>query len=457
MTYSVGSGSGDDFTAKLVKAIQALIDANSISTTYSADGDSSNEATISGLDAGYYYVTTTVGTVVSTGTTPTTGTTTTIQDKNNDPTVTKYVYDGEETDTAPSVTSTTGWDTDAEESVTGNSDAEIGETVWYKSVVTNVYGQSSLKLIDTLSTGLTLNINTGDIVVTLYYGTGATTPQVLTADDDYTITTTAQSFTIDFAKLLDSSTNSSKVDSTCYIVVTYSAVLNENATVYNSTDKGSNTNTTYVAYGQSSESARDITKTYTYAANIFKYQGTVDENNALSNASFIILDSDKTHYAKFTLESGVYVFAGWENYTNDASATENGSGYYYTLTTDGTGLLQLAGLDGETSYYIHETAAPTGYNLMTSDLLFFIAGSEPATIGQTQGTVYGSTTETTSSITDSVTISGTTYTAITIKNETGTGLPATGGIGVTIFYVVGGILILAAAGVIVINRKKIKK
>ena len=42
---------------------------------------------------------------------------------------------------------------------------------------------------------------------------------------------------------------------------------------------------------------------------------------------------------------------------------------------------------------------------------------------------------------------------ITIKNHTGTELPSTGGIGTTIFYVVGGLLVIGAAVILIARRK----
>ncbi len=48
------------------------------------------------------------------------------------------------------------------------------------------------------------------------------------------------------------------------------------------------------------------------------------------------------------------------------------------------------------------------------------------------------------------------YIATTIVNFKGSVLPSTGGIGTTIFYVIGGIL-MVGAGVILISRKRMDK
>jgi LPXTG-motif cell wall-anchored protein len=42
---------------------------------------------------------------------------------------------------------------------------------------------------------------------------------------------------------------------------------------------------------------------------------------------------------------------------------------------------------------------------------------------------------------------------VTVVNKAGTELPSTGGIGTTIFYVVGGLLVIGAAVILIARRK----
>ena len=101
------------------------------------------------------------------------------------------------------------------------------------------------------------------------------------------------------------------------------------------------------------------------------------------------------------------------------------------MTTDTNGKIQIDGLDADT-YYLREVKAPNGYNKLSSDIL---------------ATVIGATTNA-----DGSTSSYTTVVA-KINNQSGTELPSTGGMGTTVFYVVGGILVVGAV-VLLVARKR---
>ena len=45
---------------------------------------------------------------------------------------------------------------------------------------------------------------------------------------------------------------------------------------------------------------------------------------------------------------------------------------------------------------------------------------------------------------------------VRVKNNKGTELPSTGGIGTTLFYVIGGLLVVAA-GIILVTKKRVSK
>ena len=99
------------------------------------------------------------------------------------------------------------------------------------------------------------------------------------------------------------------------------------------------------------------------------------------------------------------------------------------MTTDENGEAKFEGLEDGT-YELIEVVAPAGYNLLTAPVEATVSGSD----------------------TDTTTLS----VSKTIENNSGTVLPSTGGIGTTIFYVVGSILVVAA-GVLLITKKRMSR
>lgn len=109
------------------------------------------------------------------------------------------------------------------------------------------------------------------------------------------------------------------------------------------------------------------------------------------------------------------------------------------------GILRVEGLSaGE--YTITEVKAPAGYNLLKTPIVIRIGWSAPA----------ASSTDcswTVSGVEGAEVIGG--LVKVTIENNAGTELPSTGGIGTTIFYVLGGALVLAAV-VLLVTRKRMR-
>jgi len=113
-------------------------------------------------------------------------------------------------------------------------------------------------------------------------------------------------------------------------------------------------------------------------------------------------------------------------------------------SVDDEGNLTFSGLaDG--TYTISETVVPTGYN-KAADITF--------TISHTTSGEIGAQTVTFASDNEDVSLDGTnSFFETTIENNKGQELPSTGGIGTTIFYVVGAILVIGA-GVVMITRRR---
>ena len=112
--------------------------------------------------------------------------------------------------------------------------------------------------------------------------------------------------------------------------------------------------------------------------------------------------------------------------------------------TPASGNINLIGLDAGT-YYLEETKAPTGYNKLTDPITVVIdRGTLPTVVGSTVScTVKYNGTEATDNKT------------VRVFNNAGTTLPSTGGIGTTLFYVIGGGLMVAAA-ILLITKKRME-
>ena len=125
---------------------------------------------------------------------------------------------------------------------------------------------------------------------------------------------------------------------------------------------------------------------------------------------------------------------GWENVPaagEDGTIPWNAS---TILTTNTQGKIEIDGLDADT-YYLREIEAPAGYNGLGQDVEVKITGATKAE--------------------DSATLTYTTV-AAEINNQSGTELPSTGGMGTTVFYILGSVLVLGAA-VVLVTRKRMKE
>ena len=108
----------------------------------------------------------------------------------------------------------------------------------------------------------------------------------------------------------------------------------------------------------------------------------------------------------------------------------------------GTPVIQ--GLD-DIDYYLYETKAPAGHNLLSEPVHFKISADY-----NEDGSNYNSVTVTVGEDAASNTLS------TNVVNRSGVTLPETGGVGTTIFYVLGGLLVVGA-GVVLITRKRMGK
>lgn len=372
---------------------------------------------------------------------------------------------------------------DTDDATTGNvkyNNAAVGDQVPYKltSKVPDMTGYKKYYFVvnDTLSKGLTFNND-----VTIKVGNAT-----IVKDTDYTVTPPTEntdgttSVEIVFKNFIQYATNPG-----ADITITYSATVNENAVI----GVEGNPNKVKLIYSNNpniDESGKpedkpgdksptgetpDVeTRTYVTDLELIK----VDQDGVrLTGAEFQITGRKlntvlvrKDVYTKD--EQGTYWKLKDGSYTTDDPSSEgmDGSKYEsttikysksvetkpikkaenvnYTATVGTDGVLRFEGLSAGT-YKITEIKAPAGYNLLTTPIevtIGFIAPTAPST--DCTWTYTGDA------------VNETNTNQITVVNRAGTELPSTGGIGTTIFYVIGGVLV-AAAGVLLIVKKRMSK
>ena len=299
----------------------------------------------------------------------------------------------------------------AEEDSTGEygptNDAEIGRIVNFKSTITAQPGAKNYVFEDTMSAGLTYNND-----AKVYTDEGEL------AAANYTVNPTpgdGKTFTITFKQsYLDTITAETK------LYVKYSATLNENAAV----GLPGNSNKSTLKYGDSANTKStpaSETITYTWDLDVLKY-GNNDKTNVLENAQFVLLNKDKDKVA-------VVVDGKLTGWTDVPAVGENWPANT-VLTTNDKGKIKISGLDSNT-YYLREIKAPAGYNTLKEDVQVVITG---ATKGEGSKLTY-------------------TTVLAEIENLSGTVLPSTGGMGTTIFYVLGSALVLGAV-VLLVTKKR---
>lgn len=224
------------------------------------------------------------------------------------------------------------------------------------------------------------------------------------------------------------------------VTITYTAVVTDNAAI----DGAGNTNkvtVTWTTMGSDQpdpDNKIDTEKTiYTYAIALKKVS---DKGVNLPDAVF-----EFPFYVKSTPDAdGAYIYAG----TTEAEGLTN------QITTPDSGVIVVKGVKTGT-YEIKEVTAPAGYNKLTAPVTV-----EAVKTGKTntQTTVY--LDKDGNKVDESVTATKVTFnidtiaaTAVVVVNKAGTELPSTGGMGTTVFYVLGAVLVMGAV-VLLVTKKR---
>lgn len=400
----------DAAAAEFAKKAKEYAEANTASLPKKETEATSATVTFENLALGYYLVDSSYGTLCSLDTTDTE---VTMKEKNAAPTCTKEVKEG---DTFGFV-----------------NDAELGQKVSFRSTITLPKGSENVVYHDTM-TGMTL-INTATDTVKVYTDAEMTTALDNTGNAKYevkikgtdTLTDTC-TFEVSFKQTyLDSLTE------TTTLYIGYSATVNADATV----GGNGNANTGHLSYGGDPADLKttpaSATKTYTWSFDIHKYTKTGETTEKrLAGAKFVLLKKSSDTATKpdkvAVISNGK--FSAWENIPNAVDGTITW-GDDVVVTTNDTSDITISGLDAGT-YYLREIEAPKGYNKLEADV--------EVTITPTKSQDGKSLTL------DAVTAD--------VENKSGSKLPSTGGMGTTIFYVAGSVLLIGALLLLILKKRK---
>lgn len=290
--------------------------------------------------------------------------------------------------------------------------ALVGEKVPYvlQSKVPDMTGYTSYTyyVTDTFSDGLTFN---NDIAITVG-------DKTLVKDTDFTVAQAGQVVTITFVNFLQYK-NVKGAD----ITITYTATVNENAVI----GVEGNPNTVNLTYSNNPQdnASNDTTPddtVVTYLVDLI-INKTDEDNKPLADAEFAVKQGNTVIATGTSKADGKVVFT-WVN--------------------------GVALKDGET-YTIEETAAPEGYNL-ADPITFTVTCEDPKNPETSLDCTWKSSN-------DKVTFTATAgadvddYFETTIINTTGSLLPETGGMGTTMFYMIGAMMV-AAAVVLLVSKKR---
>lgn len=317
-----------------------------------------------------------------------------------------------------------------------SADYDIGDAVPFqlKGVVAADYANYTVYQFtfhDTQSSGL--NFNQSSVVVKVD-GTAI--------DSGYSVVTTGLTdgctFEVRFADLKQIAS----VRAGSVITVDYTSTLNENAVI----GSAGNPNTMYLEYSNNPNDTQGTTTGKTPADTVIVFTYKVVINKVTKNPAY---DPDTAGSQEYNPLTGAAFKL--EKQIKGADGAEDTWQLVKEFTVDAqnpASAFEFTGLD-DGNYRLTETVTPGGYNSITPIVFTVEAvhtdGDTPALTALTGNKISGEITFT-SSVSDA-------SLSADVVNNAGTTLPETGGIGTTIFYALGGLLVLTAL-VLLVTRKR---
>lgn len=382
--------------------------------------NSEGKLVATGLDLGYYFVTSSVGALCDLTTTNPNATVTEKNDIPFDKTIDVHTV-------------------------------EVGQTVNFtltaKVPDATAFEKFTYQMKDTMSEGLTFDGVDSIEVFTVSKSTAE--DAVLTGDKTpldssyWTAADTANGFTLNFdVKTMQSGS----IEVGTWIVVTYTATVNDDAI----TDiEENNAKLTYSHDPSNSEDTKEREdKEYVYSAKL-----EINKDNKagqpLAGAEFVL-------YKKGGTDGNTNLYYRWNEATDDKAEhitwvedIKDATHVTTEIVGEGENAKAVAYFNGlkDGTYYLKETKAPEGYNPLPEDLSVTIDGTDVLTDDGTGVPTTGMNVE--------ATLQAALTTVQEVENDTGAQMPETGGIGTTIFYTLGGLMVVAA-GVLLVTKRRMQ-
>lgn len=252
----------------------------------------------------------------------------------------------------------------------------------------------------------------------------------------------------DLKKVMKENTSITATDKITVEVV-YTAYLNEEAQVFNASANSTNNKNSVDLEYSNNPNADGMGKTpedhvwlFTYVVNNTKYANTAEVDKELAGAGFTLYYGDgsdnrvvklmkKTLETPDPLEEGKFYVYEDQTVPTGYVAVENNE-----MITTANGKFNIIGLDHGT-YTLKETTVPATYNPLDPFTITISADHKEAAGGASAAM----------ELTAASTMNN------KLVNKSGATLPETGGIGTTIFYVLGGMMFVGAALILIVRRK----
>lgn len=281
---------------------------------------------------------------------------------------------------------------------TKKNSANIGDKVLFKTTIDVEKGAENYVLHDKMDAGLTFDSS--------IYSVQANQPSPVLGTDCILQTKNLGddcTFHLVFTQeYLNNLTDSHEID------VVYGATVNENAKI-----NQANTNQTWLTYGDNKKSNVDETQTFSFGIPVFKYTGLT--KTGLADAQF------KLYNDKACKDEVKLTKADDHTYRVDPKCNA-------TMVSPIDGKFNVNGLKAGT-YYLKEMAAPKGYNKLAKPITVTIDND------------------------GKITADDKTTTEVGVENKSGTLLPSTGGMGTTLIYLAGIVLVVLSGYVLISKRR----